>query len=228
VITVSVGGWTFTPEGAAIHPGERTAVVADVHLGYEWARGAAGDCVPAHSLDETIVRLAVVLARTRITRLIVAGDLVESARSCRRTDQDVRRLYEWLASRGAALLALEGNHDRGRRPTGKDGIGRLATCVVDGWTIAHGDRPIAGERIISGHVHPTLRVEGSARPCFLAGPDRIVLPAFSANAAGCDVLSGPVPREWAEWGLRCIASSGSELFDLGPLAALRRTLGSSG
>jgi metallophosphoesterase superfamily enzyme len=73
----------LTPEGAALHPAERTAVIADVHLGYEWARGAAGDCVPAHSLDETLARLAAVLARASINRLIVAGDLVESARPCR-------------------------------------------------------------------------------------------------------------------------------------------------
>ena len=56
-------GWQLTPEGAAIHPGERTAVIADLHLGYEWARGAAGDCVVAHSLDETLARLSLVLGR---------------------------------------------------------------------------------------------------------------------------------------------------------------------
>ena len=50
----SLDCWQLTPEGAVIHPGERTAVIADLHLGYEWARGAAGDCVPAHSLDETL------------------------------------------------------------------------------------------------------------------------------------------------------------------------------
>ena len=33
-------GWQFTPEGAVVHAAERTAVIADVHLGYEWARGA--------------------------------------------------------------------------------------------------------------------------------------------------------------------------------------------
>ena len=49
--------WRLAPEGAAIHLGERTAVIADVHLGYEWARGSAGDCVPAYSLDETLSRL---------------------------------------------------------------------------------------------------------------------------------------------------------------------------
>jgi metallophosphoesterase superfamily enzyme len=162
-----------------------------------------------------------VLARAAIVQLIVAGDLVESARPCRRTDEDVRRLSEWLAARGVSLLALEGNHDRGRRPTRKDSPRRPATWIVDGWTIAHGHRPIAGERTISGHVHPTLRVEGFAAPCFLAGPGRIVLPAFSANAAGFDVLTGPVPRQWIDEGLRCIASTGSDLLDFGPLSAIR-------
>ncbi len=201
--------------------------------------GAAGDCVPAHSLDETLARLAPVLAGAAVTRLIVAGDLVESARPCRRTEDDLRRLTGWLESRGVTLLVLEGNHDRGRRPRARTSAGNPrsspttgalhlpASCTVDGWTIAHGHRPIAGERTVSGHFHPMLRVEGFAIPCFLAGPNRIVLPAFSANAAGCDVLTGPVPREWLDEDLRCIACSGTELLDFGPLPGIRRTRGRS-
>jgi metallophosphoesterase superfamily enzyme len=137
------------------------------------------------------------------------------------------------------LLALEGNHDRGRlagarapatgaASTSASGATRLpAICTVDGWTIAHGHRPIAGGRTVSGHHHPVLRADGIAAPCFLAGPGRIVLPAFSANAAGCDVRSGPVPREWMDEALRCIASTGSDLLDFGPLPALRRIRASS-
>jgi putative SbcD/Mre11-related phosphoesterase len=226
ISTHAFGDWKFTPEGAALHLGERAAVIADVHLGYEWARGAAGDCVPAHSLEETLARLAAVFARASITRLIVAGDLVESARPCRRTDDDLRRLASWLESRGVALLALEGNHDRGRRGMMTGCPRRPATCTLNGWTIAHGHRPIDGERTISGHFHPTLRVHGFAAPCFLAGTGRIVLPAFSRNAAGCDVLAGPVPREWIDEGLRCLASTGSELLDFGPLPVIRRIRGS--
>jgi putative SbcD/Mre11-related phosphoesterase len=222
-----------------VHRGERTAVVADVHLGYEWARGAAGDCVPAHSLEETVARLAAVLARASIARLVVAGDLVESARPCGRTAADIRRLEDWLEARGVALLALEGNHDRGclpmSRPPSAGGTSlavprarRLrVSCTVDGWTIAHGHRPIAGERTISGHFHPVIRAGGLTAPCFLAAPDRIVLPAFSANAAGCDVLTGPIPDDWLDPALCCIASSGTELLDFGPLPILRQTRGSS-
>ena len=81
--TPIVEGWQLTPEGGAIHPGERIAVIADVHLGYEWARGAAGDCVPAHSLAETLKKLERLLERSPIDRLVVAGDLVESRRPWR-------------------------------------------------------------------------------------------------------------------------------------------------
>jgi metallophosphoesterase superfamily enzyme len=50
-------GWKLAPEGAAVHEAERVAVIADVHLGYEWARGSGGDCLPAHSLAETRAKL---------------------------------------------------------------------------------------------------------------------------------------------------------------------------
>ena len=222
----------LTPEGAAIHPRDRSAVIADVHLGYEWARAAAGDCVPAHSFEETVERLSRVLAHIEVTRLIIAGDLVESVRPCQRTVEDVRRLRHWLGTRGVALLVLEGNHDRGlftqagapaATSSATTGGSRLpASYQINGWTIAHGHRPIVGQRTVSGHLHPVLRAEGLAAPCFLADPDRIVLPAFSANAAGCDVLSGPIPADWLEGSLRCIASTGSELLDFGLLRALRR------
>src|SRR5437879_10970653 len=98
------GGWWLTPEAAAIHPAERTAVIADVHLGYEWARGSGGDCVPAHSLRETLGKLTTLLERARIERLIVAGDLVESPARNLRTETDLRRLADWLGARGVELI----------------------------------------------------------------------------------------------------------------------------
>src|SRR5262245_10140410 len=102
-------GWVLAPEGAAVHPGERTAVIADVHLGYEWARGTGGDCVPAHSLAETVAKLSCLLERVEFDVLVVAGDLVESPAFCRRTAADVRRLTEWLEARGIRLVPLAGN-----------------------------------------------------------------------------------------------------------------------
>jgi putative SbcD/Mre11-related phosphoesterase len=212
----------LSPEGAAIHRLERTAVIADVHLGYEWARGAAGDCVPAHSLEETVERLATVLEHASITRLIVAGDLVESARPCHRTADDVRRLRAWLKALGVEMILVAGNHDRGRYP---DVLRFHVECqTVGGWTIGHGDRPIVGPRTISGHHHPALQIEATTAPCFLLAPGRIILPAFSPNAAGIDLLTATLPRGWQRAGFRCVASTGDELLDFGPLSKLRRSL----
>src|SRR5262249_9840590 len=95
---------------------------------------------------------------------------------------------------------------------------------VDGWTIAHGHRTSRAVRLISGHHHPVLRVSGYLTPCFLVGPGRIILPAFSDNAAGLDLARGRLPAAWCRLGLRCLASTGSELLDFGPVTTLRARL----
>ena len=142
--TPIVEGWRLAPEGGAIHPGERIAVIADVHLGYEWARGAAGDCVPAHSLAETLKKLERLLERSLIDRLVVAGDLVESRRPCARTAADFARLARWLGERDVRLVLIEGNHDRSlawmAREKGLDAVAAApllqSHLLVAGWTIA--------------------------------------------------------------------------------------------
>ncbi|WP_165243747.1 metallophosphoesterase [Paludisphaera soli] len=216
-------GWLLSPEGAAIRPEAATAVVADVHLGYEWARGAAGDCIPAHSLAETRARLERLLARGGIRRLIVAGDLVESPRPCARTAADVARLGDWLAARGVDLVVTLGNHDRSLAASPRPPAIRPSECVA-GWTVQHGDRPRVGERAVIGHHHPIFRASGLASPCYLVGPSLIVLPAFSANAAGLDVVGGATPAAWADAGLRCVVAAGEGLLDFGPIATLAERL----
>jgi metallophosphoesterase superfamily enzyme len=216
----AIGPWRLTPEAAVIHPGERLAVVADVHLGYEWARGAAGDSIPAHSLTETLARLSRLLARAVIERLVVAGDLVESPRPCRQTDADLATLTSWLAGRGVALISLAGNHDPRRVPP------LPVSLEVAGWTIAHGHLPIAAPRTIVGHDHPVLRAAGVNAPCFLVSPRAIVLPAFTPNAAGCNVAapSRSHPASWRGRGLRCVVATGADWLDFGPLSELPRRL----
>lgn len=208
-------GWFLTPEGAALHLAEQTAVIADVHLGYEWARASRGDCLPAHSLAETLAKLTTLLDRGPVTHLIVAGDLLESPLPCRRTAADLQGLTQWLDARAVSLHLVPGNHDP--RPP----AGTLSTRDVAGWTIAHGHRPIDAPRSISGHIHPVLRAGGITAPCFLLGLHTIILPAFSPNAAGWNVAAGSVPElpRPAE-PLRCVASAGPALLDFGLISSL--------
>jgi metallophosphoesterase superfamily enzyme len=72
-----------------------------------------------------------------------------------------------------------------------------------------------------GHVHPVVRharLRGQSA-CYLIGPRRIVLPAFSDDAAGLNVLRVPA---WQTD--ECHAIVGAEVLPLGPVAALRRRL----
>ena len=219
-------GWRLAPEGAAIHVAGRVLVVADVHLGYEWARARGGDMVPPHSLAETVGKLGRALDRAEaagvaVDRLVVAGDLVETRAFCRRTAADVRRLRAWVAERGLEFVALRGNHD-------PPWVSESATLEVEGWTIGHGDRPLRGDRLVFGHHHPSLRAGGVAAPCFLAGPKMIALPAFSPNAAGFDIVAAGLPEVFRGGAIRVFAGLDDTLLDFGPLPELRARLGPRG
>ena len=207
-------GWHLTPEGAALHVEHRVAVIADVHLGYEWARAKGGDCLPSHSLRETLVKLETLLGRASLDRLVVAGDLVESPRRCVRTERDLRSLYEWLAERRVELVPILGNHD-------PQGAGRVALSLdVGGWTIHHGHRSVSARRTITGHVHPVLRSGSINAPCFVVAPDAIVLPAFTPNAAGLPIGSVGMPLAWNRPDVRCVASLDGSILDFGPVPNL--------
>jgi metallophosphoesterase superfamily enzyme len=111
------------------------------------------------------------------------------------------------------MTVVPGNHDRGL-------IGsrlRVVTGMeVGGWHVVHGDDERPAGRVVQGHEHPWLRwrpgVEG---PCYLVRDDHLVLPAYSADAAGGNVRGS---RRWA--GHRACVIAGDEVLDFGELGRL--------
>lgn len=214
-------GWLLAPEGAALRLELGIAVIADVHLGYEWARARNGDITPAHSLKETIAKLDRLIAAAPIRKLIVAGDLVESSAPCERTESDVETLQSRLQSQGVELIRVAGNHDAS--PNDKS----PAEIVIADWTITHGHMKCRANRMMCGHHHPVLRLGGVCAPAFLIGGGRLVLPAFSENAAGVNILSGRLSDGTDIRGFRAIAGAGEELIDFGLVGALIAKLSAS-
>jgi putative SbcD/Mre11-related phosphoesterase len=203
--------WLLTPAKTAVHLPTATAVLADLHLGYSLVRRGRGDAIPDVDVASVLAPLVQVRSSANFTRVVVAGDLFESADREALVDQ----LIAWFSLHGLELSAVvPGNHD-----------GSLARLSVAGvpvhpegfqlgrWRIVHGDQAPAPPFRVQGHEHPCLRWQGGVNAaCYLVGADHLILPAFSPDAAGVDVVRDP---RWRNH--RCIAVAGEQLLDFGVL-----------
>ena len=211
--------WFLTPERAAVHLPTGTAVVADLHLGYDQVRCRSGEAVPAFSLDDTIAGLSAVVARSQVRRLLIAGDLFEDGR-CHALAAD---LLGWLAGTGVELAGLiPGNHDRDLAPGDAPLPVWPKGFKLGRWRVVHGDGKLPRGSVVHGHEHPCLRWERRrSAPCYLVGSRRIILPAFSEDAAGVNVLGD---RRWRSF--RCLVPAGERVLDFGEVGTLaRRVIG---
>jgi metallophosphoesterase superfamily enzyme len=209
-----LGDWLLTPRRVAVHLPTRTAVAADLHLGYDRVRRRNGESVPARAVRDELAPLAAALCENEVKRLVIAGDLFEDARVER--DAILDELLAWLDGEGVELAGVvPGNHDR---RLGE--CERLKICkggiMLGTWRVVHGDGEPPEGAFVQGHEHPWFRwrpgVEG---PCYLAGEGHLVLPAYSADAAGGNV------RGKARWSAhRCCVIAGGEVLDFGAVGRL--------
>lgn len=225
--------WLLTPERVAVHWPSRTAVVADLHLGYAEARRRRGEAVPEESVLELLEPLRRVLREHRARRLVVAGDLLEDA-DC---DRAFSTFVSWSRESKLEQVALvPGNHDAGLElslASESPLTFHAEGFVVDSWRIVHGEGRLPDAPLLQGHEHPWLRWSpknrairprfGGSRialptldgPCYLSGPQRLILPAYSTEAAGVNILS---VRRWRSF--RCFAIAGEAVVDFGDIATL--------
>ncbi len=180
-MTRVLNDWLLLPQRIALHEPTATAVVADVHLGYHEARRRQGDALPLLGVADVWRPLEIALERVPFRRLLIAGDLFE-----RGYDAEL-----WLPSRdhlhalGVDWIALvPGNHDRNVEKHADVLTLFPEGCDLHEWRVLHdADQKHAG-RIVQGHWHPSVRVGRAKRPCFVVEAVRLILPAFSPDAAG--------------------------------------------
>lgn len=184
---------------------EKALAVADLHLGYAWAQRSRGAMLPLSSEDDTIPRLTELVREYGARELFVLGDVVQRAVPIEPVREPLRALCSEVGKL-VKLRLLGGNHDRGLArllaecnvSIEVEGVARLGPH----WLL-HGDAAPPdgasedapdGSRIFIGHEHPAIRVgDGVASvkcPCFVAGERVVVLPAFSAWAAGTNIRQG--------------------------------------
>ncbi len=212
----ALSDWLLTAERAAIHRPSATAVIADLHLGYAETRNRHGEAMPSADIDEVLQPLSALAAKYPVRRLIVAGDLFESVWNSDILD----RFVDGVQSLNLELLAIvPGNHDRGLDSVDVGIAIHRDGYKLDGWTIVHGDGKLPLGPVVLGHFHPCLRLAGVAAPCFLVRENRVILPAFSEDAAGGNVLG---QRVWRDH--ECHVIAGDRVLAFGPVGQLRSRL----
>jgi putative SbcD/Mre11-related phosphoesterase len=211
--------WLLTPQRVAVDLDRAVAVVADLHLGYAAVRQRGGEAIPLPSLVEELQPLAQVVQQYAVRQILVAGDLFEDGRQPRQ--QLEAELLAWAESHDIRWRIVPGNHDRGLADSLLEVV---AQAQVGPWYILHGDQPAAlGQdvKILQGHEHPWLgwrRGPGQAvlgGPCYLLSDTHVVLPAYSANAAGVNVRN---QARWAKYHAAVIA--GDRVLDFGLVGEL--------
>jgi putative SbcD/Mre11-related phosphoesterase len=210
--------WLLTPQRVAVHLPTATAVLADLHLGYNEARCRDGDAVPKTDLSLILAPLRAAASAHGVRRVVIAGDLFESGAAA----SLVAGLQRWIAWADLDLAAVvPGNHDRGLAADPRGLPSHPHKYTLGRWRVVHGDGPLPDGPLIHGHEHPSVRWSANVGgPCYLVGKERIVLPAFSGDAAGVNVINS---RKWSR--CRCCVIAGDRVLDFGELAALKKRLG---
>lgn len=192
-------GVLVDPRRAAWLPESAVLVVSDLHLGYVWVERSRGALLPLVSEDATR-RLLELIADYQPRQCVFLGDTLHATADLEVLGSELSELINAIGAK-CQLHFVIGNHDRQLAPL----VTRLGFYIPCSRTLrcgphllVHGDEfrpqdlePELGPAgwIIYGHEHPAISVSDGVTtqlkvPCFLAGPRRLVLPAFSRWSAG--------------------------------------------
>ncbi len=215
--TALAGGLLWIEKSASL-------VVADLHLGYEEAIGAA---LPLWSLDDSCKTIEAAVAAYGARELILLGDVIHSVRLSEGAGDRVSGVMRRLRSL-CRLTIVAGNHEGATR-----GSALLGECVEEveraGMLLHHGDRPrIAGLRHVIGHLHPSVALGGEQSvPAFLAARELIVVPAATPYSRGLNILTRDCRVAIGAYGARAssthvIAATAEHCYPFGSIGDLAR------
>lgn len=175
-------------------PASRLLVVADLHWGYATTHRARGNLLPMWGDAELASALHALITDYQPASLLWLGDSLHALAG--RAPAEA-----FIAASPIPIILIAGNHDaRWRAPT-------QTSLHLGAHFFHHGDGtpPIPTDALeIVGHHHPSfLWWDGAGTrlkiPALVAGPRRLILPAFSPWAAGTPWNERLAPGEtlWA-------------------------------
>lgn len=203
----------------------RTLVAADAHLAYEDVIGGA---LPTWSTTDAIAVLERAAQEFGAREFLFLGDVIHGSRMSEGAAREVQSGLDRLRSLAGVTL-VAGNHEG--RTRGADVLGETVEYAErSGWLLVHGDKPSCTGRVIIGHLHPSVRSNGTSAPAFLAGAGVIVVPALTPYSEGLDVCGDDCFEAVQAFGvasrgqLQVVAATHERVYPLGSLSGLRQEL----
>lgn len=191
---VKFNGLLLTPEKAVII--DETAIIADLHLGFENVLQDYGVAFPRVQIKEIIRNAEEVINKYNIERLIIAGDLKhEFSKNLPYEWEDIELFLKTFSD--VKVEVVRGNHDNFLATIlAKRGIELKERIEAGRWMVVHGHKECDAEHIIMGHEHPIIKVRAGGAiysyPCYLrisGQREIVVLPSFSPLMSGSNVLN---------------------------------------
>ena len=177
----------------------RWLILADLHLGKAAHFRKAGFPLPEGSDQTTLQRLDLLVNEFHPERLILLGDLFHSTHNLR-----WEAFAEWCKAQEIPIHLVLGNHDILADRRYEDACLKVHTDTIEEGPFVFTHEPVErpGTYVISGHVHPGVRLEGLVHgsmrmPCFLFGEKQALLPAFGTSTGLFIMKPGLTDRVFA-------------------------------
>ncbi len=212
-IEISGASAVLDPAGALWLPGNRTLVIADLHLEKSTSFARRGMLLPPYDTAATLALLGELIRRRDPAEIICLGDSFHDTGGYGRLmARDRSRLAD--LQRGRNWIWITGNHDRELPAEIGGEIGDEYSA--GGLTFRHEPTDGAASAEVAGHLHPSAKVRGRGRAvrcrAFATDGERMVLPAFGVLAGGLNVLDRAFGPLFAAGTLRAVLIGGGRLF----------------
>lgn len=189
-ITLAGEAMIATAEGALIWSVGRTAFLADLHFGKDATFRAHGHALPPGTTGRDLQRLSDLLGRHGAETLIILGDAFHSEHAGEEETLDL--IGRWRKQHSSvAMRMIVGNHDRRATHLAAEVGWELIPegASLGPWVLRHHPQAVRKGYVLSGHLHPAVRLRGAGRqtlkvPCFWFGEHAAVLPAFGRFTGG--------------------------------------------
>jgi DNA ligase-associated metallophosphoesterase len=206
-VAIEVGGeqLILLPQKAVFWPRERMLVIADIHFGKAAAFRSWGIPVPRGTTSENLHALDDLIMMTAAEHVLFLGDFLH-ARAAHAAGTQAAMLA-WRQRRCELVLTLvRGNHDKhAGDPAEQLGIDLVdEPYTVGPLSFCHHPDIAAPGYVLAGHVHPVYvlatRFDALRLPCFVAGPQRMILPSFGSFTGGHALRPEADERIWVSSG----------------------------